>query len=70
MTVAEMTSPSSSGCTELVLLLCCSFGSQIVKMTLDDSRESMDNFVFCLANRKVITRMQKDVQDLVGGRLL
>ena len=50
--------------------MCCLFGSQIVKMTLDDSRESMDNFVFCLANRKVITRMQKDVQDLVGGRLL
>lgn len=34
----------------------------IIKVELDDS--DMDSFVFCLANKKVINKMQKDLNDL------
>ena len=39
---------------------------QIVKVTMDDV--DMDNFVFCLAHKRVVSKLQKDMLDLVSGR--
>ena len=41
---------------------------QIIKVELEEA--DMDSFVFCLANKKVIGKMQKDLNDLVskGGK--
>lgn len=36
---------------------------QIVKITMDEAE--MDSFVFCLAHKRVMTKMLKDMLDLV-----
>ena len=39
---------------------------QMIKMTMEEGKDSLDNFVFCVANRKVINKLHKEVQDLVS----
>ena len=40
----------------------------MIKVVMDDI--DMDSFVFCLANKKCITRLQKDHSDLVRVELV
>ena len=40
---------------------------QVVKVTLDEGE--MDTYVFCIANKKVGSKMQKDMNDLVSMKI-
>lgn len=38
--------------------------SQVIRVTME--KDDMDNYIFCLAQKKAATRLHKDMNDLVS----
>ena len=43
------------------------FLMQVIRVTMEDD---MDNFIFCLAQKKSATKLHKDMNDLVSSMIL
>ena len=48
-----------------MIVICLGLRSQVIKVIMDEAE--MDSYVFCLAKKKALLRLHKEMNDLVGS---